>query len=446
MSVLKWFLEVRTLNFMKSNVKYLVVLLFGLLLLAVFVKGSLVGGESYFNFRYDGEGYDSLSFSGRSVNFPIGFGLLFGGSEFSLKFFPVLFGIFSLILMFFILKELKVEDFVVFASLFVLVLSPSFVYLYGFGSSLCFGMFLFLLGLLFLLKGWDLFSGLSFFSLVFINLFFAYLSVVLLFLLFFKKRKWIYLLWFVSILALVYVLFGFSFGIVKDIDYKLFLSDFGGEYGIGLFSLIAAIFGFFVLWRKKYSNLFIYFSFLCVFVLSLYFYEAIFVLNFLVCFFAGVGIVGLFKREWESDLIKQFTLLILILGIVFSGLSYVSRSGELYPSIDYLDGLDVLGDGVVFSSISNGHLISYNGNKNYWDENVYGKDISLLEKDAYTLLHSTNVDETRFVIDKYDISYIYLDDLDISELGDGGFLLLVRRTDSSFEEIFNNGVIFVYEV
>ena len=446
MSVLKEFQEVKILNFMKSNVKYLVVFVLALVLLVVFVSGGLVGGESYFNARYDGSGYDSLSFGGRSVDFPVGFGILFGGSEFTLKFFPVLFGFLSLIVFLFILKELKIEDKVIFASLCVLVLSPSFIYLFGVGSSLCFGVFLFLLSLLFLLKGWDLLSGLGFLTLVFVNLFFAYFSVLLLFLLYFKKRKKVYLLWSVLVFGVVYLLYGFDFGFIRSVDYKLFLSDFGGEYGLGLFSLIAAIFGFFVLWRKKYSNLFTYMSIFCVFVLSLYFYEAIFILNFFICFFAGLGIVGLFKRQWESDLIKQFTLLILILGILFSGLSYVSRSGELYPNSGYLEGLDALGDGVVFSSISNGHLISYNGNKNYWDENVYGMDISLLEEDAYTLLHSTSEEETISIIDKYDISYIYLDSFDIEELGDGGFLLLVRRADSSFEEIFNNGIVAVYEV
>ena len=93
------------MNFMKSNVKYLVVFILALVLLVVFVSGGLVGGESYFNARYDGSGYDSLSFGGRSVDFPVGFAILAG--FFGLKFFPVFLGILSLVLVFFYFERVE---------------------------------------------------------------------------------------------------------------------------------------------------------------------------------------------------------------------------------------------------------------------------------------------------------------------------------------------------
>lgn len=344
------------------------IFLFGfiILILPYFFRGFILHGqESYFYFRISNfilensiPNYDFLSFGGRAFLYSLGsplflvlFNLLFKIKLVGLLVFsPIIFGILSLFLYYNILKSFKINKNVLSFACYILILSPVFLYSFTHFTSFTIPLFLNLLGFFLILRKRKIFRYLSF-LVYFILSFFGFINILfgllLLFFYFYKLKKlkrfipYSFLILFVIYLNNHFV--GFGLDIISYKFYSLF-SDFGGEFGLSIFLLFLAFFGLVGLWQKKYGNLNYYLFFILgIFFLILNIRYLIY-FNLMLCILGAFGLRYIYKLKWNSLLIRNLTVVLLIGGIIFSGVSFLTENSKIDLSDEFYESMVFLGN------------------------------------------------------------------------------------------------------
>jgi hypothetical protein len=216
-----------------------------------------------------------------------------------------------------------------------------------------------------------------------------------------------------------------------------FISDFGGPFGLGVFIVILAVFGLKFFWRDKYTHAYFYLSLILFVVLSFFNLRVLAYLNFCLALLAALGLELLFERHWRSKLIKSLTMLILIIGLIISGFSYMTSSViNGLPNKGIIDGLYALRDlpgGNVFSDVS----------REYWIDFAAKPFVS-----NKNLLYTRDIDNATSIILADDIDYIWIDDDMRSRVWveeDQGLLFLLKYS-KRFKEIYSNDYVTIWEV
>ena len=227
-------------------------------------------------------------------------------------------------------------------------------------------------------------------------------------------------------------------------------SDFGG-FGFSVFSIILFFVGLSLLWKRKYKNFSIYLILLILIVLSFFSDLGIYLLNFFVAIFASIGFLKLLRKKWEITLFKNLTILILILGLIFSGLSFINRMSSMEPSQDAIFCLEFLKintnkNSVVFSHYSRGNWITAIANrKNVIDSNFfYAPRLGDRFDDSKKIF---DINEDFSLLDSYGVDYIYLDSSLKKEIWDDEEkgLLFALKYSKKFKKLFGNGYCEVWE-
>jgi len=455
-----------------SIVIFLFVLFIFLIISVLFLRSnnSLIGDDAYFINRISHnllEGKfasDDLSFQGREVLYNLGLPAVILGLSIITKLdtlmisklLLILFGIISLYLVYLILKHYKLTDIDMTIVLFILILSPSFIYLFTVLTEYSAVVLLSLLGFLLYIKDR---RKLSFVVMSLIGLFNLSASILIWFLVFvFLLNKkllkqnnfvWIWFLVNLIILAIKFMIGHFEWisgwWMITSLD--AYISDFGSKFGISIVVLILALFGIVFDFETKKREIIVYILFILLILLSLYFYWAIFILSFFVLLFAFDGTKNLMKRVWENNFLKNFTFFILACSILFSGISYLNVLNKEGPSQNMIDAMNFLNENtldnsVVFSSIENGNYITGIANrpvvidKNEWF--VFG--INRRIDDYGLILDSEDVEETRRLLDSYGVDYILIDKNmkeNIWQYDEKGLLFLTKYS-KAFKIVFAN--------
>ncbi len=141
------------------------------------------------------------------------------------------------------------------------------------------------------------------------------------------------------------------------------LSDFGGTSGISLFALLLALGGLFHLWKEKRY----YFTYLFLpLVIPAYILRTnfIFPITTIILLFSAFGFIKLFERRWNLENIKKFSTLVVILGLLFSTLTYLGRVTEISPTQPEIETLTWIKENIpdenkIFSSSENSYYLTY---------------------------------------------------------------------------------------
>ena len=156
------------------------------------------------------------------------------------------------------------------------------------------------------------------------------------------------------------------------------------------------------------------------------------------------------KRKWELDLIKTFTILVLVYGILFSTVTFLVRLNVMEPDNEIIDSLRWLKDNteeeeVVFSHFTNGFLIqTVSDRKVLLDGNF--EHVNHLEElffDSETIISSRNLKNTMALLDKHKISYVFITDKmkhDLWKDEEDGLMFLFNDKDTFEKVFFNNEV------
>jgi hypothetical protein len=124
--------------------------------------------------------------------------------------------------------------------------------------------------------------------------------------------------------------------------YALF-SDFGALWGFSLFYLLLLIIGFLLLWkeRKEYG----WGVFVLLVSLFVYLYldvrYAVMVTPLFIPI-AGFAFKKLWYLKWKVAMIRDFCLLLFVLGCIFSATAFVSRYPLLEPQAEFMQGVNEL--------------------------------------------------------------------------------------------------------
>ncbi len=383
--------------------------------------------------------YDELSYSGRRDFMSFGWPALIALTSFIFRL-PVevamnallfLFGVISIVLFYNILKMFDLT--VRFISSLILLISPIFIYLFTIGGKYVVPFVLSLLLTYFILDKKYLKAGIAFIFIPFFDLISAFFIIVMFigYLLYIKRKK-------LLLAGLVLLLLVLSFIFYKNFNLN-FVSDFGGEIGLSMFSVFMFFVGFGLFWRAK-KFLFLYVICLILFLFCLKFGWVLIYLNLFLAILIAVCFVELFNRKWESNVIKNLTFLFLFFGLLFSGVSYAKTVSEDMPNEDFFRAFELIPDNkIVFSSMENGYWINYAGKKNVVD-NFLG-DFGSRYSDFNDILMLRDADIVRFLLDKYDVEYILVDNKMKKEIWSGevkGLLWVVNYDIEHFVNIYDD--------
>lgn len=373
--------------------------------------------------------------------------------EFSMGFLSLIFGILSTIIIYLIIEKIGFKKRNLAIAFFLI--SPATIWLFSTFSKFIVPFFLSLLTLYLLLvekrfMAWVLVALTSIFGLV------SSISVLILCILGYWKGfvKWFWKAALVSaaINLVLYLFFPYilGFGFSMNNIFLLFFSL--SEYGVSMFAFLLAFIGIFATWkeRKERRELFlIYLVFILLFIFSIINKEFIFFFNFSLIFLAVIGFSKLWEREWASILIRNLTLGLLIVGLLFPLIFMPLRIATSPPGDDLIIALESLKDnepGKVLNVKENGYWIkSFSGQEAFVDE-FKAKVNPELDKRAIELFLERNIEKLSEGFKKEEIRYVLLEEKarQLFSTDDEGILLLLQHTEM-FKRIYNKNNIEIWE-
>ncbi|MDP3727910.1 MAG: hypothetical protein Q8R18_00505 [bacterium] len=458
--------------FTKWYVKYILFALCCVILLVVpLLKGPWIGSESllYYRLAQDPSWYDPLSAGGQFAAYEWGTALVLSVAPgILIQILPFLLGILSFVLFGKIISSFHDDPIFVHLSLFFLLLSPGFIYTFSFTNSLFIAFFLSLAAFYFFIQKKR--KWLSVPIVILIPLFNIVLACAILFIFFFysffwkKERRKLFLISLISTFIVSGFYYGYilyNTGIPQALNFDssgqfLFLQkiffDLGSSYGLGIFISLLAMVGVAVSWERKYSNLFLFFSVLFLFIFSIFRPESLLFLSLFFIFLATKGFIYLLQIEWNNFQYRNFVILVLLSGLVFSGISQIDSLVESSPDDAVLEGLAFLAEQkeeVVFTDYTRGIWISAAGHSTVLDENyLFVSDAQERFEDSQTLYYSRDIKTTRAIFEKYDISYVWIDSAmkeEIWEYDTEGLLFILEYT-KDFKKIYNKKGVEIWRV
>lgn len=388
----------------------------------------------------------------------------FVGVEFASKLIPFLLGMLSALIFYLILKEFKMNIEERLFVLLILIASPAFIYLSVISNTQSVPVFLTLLGTYFLLKKKIVFTVLSlvsFATAVSFGIFNALLviAILLAYLIKEKSKKTIILLSIIILISAAFMPVYFQEKaevLQKEGILQSSISDIGALAGIGIFNILLAFIGFSLIWRKKKEYIFIFLPLLVMLISLFYLRTVVIYLSFVLAVFAGYAFTRIKNMDWEIKIIKRLTVLLIICGLAFSTISYLNRVSNMQPDKEVIKSLDWLKhysepNEIVFSHYSKGFWINAVAERPVVINKMFEYFPNAKEKfnDSLEIFYSRNLKNTKSLLEKYNIKYIWID----NEMKQGLIwekeqqgLLFLFRNNETFNNIYNNQGIEIWEI
>ena len=388
----------------------------------------------------------------------------FIGVDLASKIVPFLLGMLFVLIFYLILKEFEIEIKERFFMSLILIISPTFIYLSTVSNSYSVPIFLILLGVYFLLKKniiFKFFSLIAFALATSFSLFNALLIMFIFIAYMIKKKSKKYM---IPLLVIMLISAAFTPAyfqnktdvLPKENILQNNISDLGALAGVGVFSILLAFAGFFLMWKKKKKYTFTILLFFIMLLSLFYVNYASFYMSFVLAVLAGYSFVAVISMKWEVKSIKNLTILLIICGLTFSTISYLDRISNMQPDKEIIKSLDWLKhysepDEIVFSHYSKGFWINAVAERPTVTDKMFEYYPSAKEKfnDSLEIFYSRNLENTKTLLNKYNISYIWID----NEMKQGlvwekeqqGLLFLFRNNET-FNNIYNNKGIEIWQV
>ena len=228
---------------------------------------------------------------------------------------------------------------------------------------------------------------------------------------------------------------------------KYYISDFGAIFGLGIFSIILFLIGFFLTWKDKSKNIMLYIIIFSLAIMSLFSKDILVFLDLIISFLAGNALFYLYKRKWESDILKNYVIILIFCGLIFTYGSYVNRISESGPYENEFNSLIWLSQqekGKILSSYEYGFFISsISGYESYTNFDYYlnSKDKERI-KETNLVFQSRNLDEIKEFFYNKNLTYIWINSemkKNIWKKEDQGILLMLKNS-RYFSKIYDYDV------
>lgn len=389
----------------------------------------------------------------------------FLGIELSSQLIPLISGIISLVLFYLLLVLLKINNERIFYIMVMLILSPPFLGVFSNSNPGVLAILFTIVGVYFFIKEDTFYFIISIFFLI-ISAFFSFIApvialAVLLSYSFYKRnmlKPYVLLACILIFFILVYssVLY-WKYGLPNNFNFlqqnffQRFLSDMGASLGFSVFSIILFGLGIAFTWEYKRKLYAIYLTILALLALTFFSDLPNIYLNFFISVFGGIGAHYLIQRKWSIYLIKELTILAIFCGLLFSAISYLSRVSTINPSKDVVDSLIWLNvnskrNDVVLSHFSRGYWIEFLADRKVLLDRDFGYIPNALRRyeDSNKLFYGRNLRETKKLLDRHNITYIWIDkgmrDSLVWSKPDEGLLYLLNNNQTFRNIYYENDV------
>lgn len=424
------------LRYAQFYIPLLALLLVGLIYLFNYVRTQplLLGPESY---------YHLSAFQSRAwvEYFPLGMLVSFIPEK-ALFVLPLLLTLSSLLLLPVLLSRLGIRDETRFLFSIILVLTPTFLYASSTLSAAMLVLFLLAVGFVLLTNEEKRSKTLAFvpFSLIsFIDLFSAALTLILLLLYRSRsrqregKKSIITILWILTLLLVVNALLFQEAFILGPFHLQEptadLISDFGGISGIGFTIMLLSIIGILLFWHNRHYR-WMYGVLLGLLAAYIYSAQTILYLSIVIAFFAALGFQALFGKNWKQPTLKMFTLLLVILSVCFSTVSYLQRIPATGPTPEDITTLSWIEDNIppgkkIVALPEQGYYVRYfSGHEPLYEP--HQRERKTLE---ITVLNSTYIDTTFPILEEQNVGAVYVtpDWKEQYPADQGGLLFLLKN-------------------
>ncbi|MBD3319297.1 hypothetical protein GF342_05305 [Candidatus Woesearchaeota archaeon] len=304
------------------------------------------------------------------------------------------------------------------------IFSPLYLALFTTVTQQSFSLFLFLLSIvLFLHERTFLLSLLSFFALGSLSILDSAVTVLVIIVLGYstQRRRESFLALLSVFLAIVYhasfFFFTSRFRFEQPPVLERLFFDFGAPYGISVFLGLLALVGLYVLWEHKRQFSAAVLALVAIIAYSIYNNMALHYAHLATLFLAVVAAEALLERRWSLPYVKIAFIVMLITALLstastaFSLAVQHSPDPSLKQSLDWLRGQGDSED-VVFTHPAYGHYITAIADKRVLLDNAPQRirEAESIWLTTLELLHTTDREELKTLIEREQITYILLTD------------------------------------
>jgi hypothetical protein len=376
------------------------------------------------------------------------------------KFIPPIFGLISLLLLYFLLKAINMGHNDTFFAIIILATTPIFLYNFTTFSPEIIVLPIFLAGLLFFVKGYYVPSAIFFGTTALLNIFYTILGLIIVVGDYLIKRKHLLNLIINSGVIFISVLLGvLLFQINYFVAFTPLLSglnglliEFGAMKSYAVISMGLAILGLFSWWKKESSKTMVLIVVLVLILSSIFFESIRLPIAVVLAVFAAFSISYLANREWEIFVLKGVILLLILCILFFSAVLTLNMQTKNIiqkdaSSFAFLSSVDV--SDTILSVERNGFIIEYeSGRRAYLDDNSYKfKDYMLRKDTANRIYYARNLRDLETLLNKERITHIIVDsDMKSGEVWNGrseGLLFFLENSDD-FIKVFYNDEVQIY--
>lgn len=352
--------------------------------------------------------------------------------------------------------------------IFILILSPAFIYLSNISSPIIATIALALISFYLMNSNSNINKIISLFMLFLIPIFsfisgLLILFILTLYILIVDRVKLKFLVLALIIMSSVYIYYLFSLGLIETMrssfsDTKLinYFSEFGADFGLSFFASVLSLFGLYKLKTQNKMKFFLYILMFVIILLSFFYLDILVYFSIMIAILAGIGLSNLIKDRWESEIIRKLTIVMLVVGIIFSGISYINRSVEFEPDYFLLTSIDFMrnnldSEDTVVAPYNLGHFIAYAGSRNVMDNYfIYAPGLNNRYSDVDEFFLATDIESVNRFIKDYSIDYIMLDTNTYNTLFKGKvkniYLPYYLDNDRRFKVVFENEGVKIWKV
>lgn len=183
------------------------------------------------------------------------------------------------------------------------------------------------------------------------------------------------------------------------------ISGFGTLSGFNAFALILSMIGMIKSWKNSRRQ---FFALLFIGVGSLLFPSQKVLLNAFLAYYGGIGLVVMYNRNWELNLIRNATIILLVFALSYSTVANIYSMSSMEPSLERIAGLSLLKD-----ITEPGDVILSHPQNSCWIR-FFGERKPLLSpgrvpENALELLRTRNEETAVARFREYNTSHIFLD-------------------------------------
>ncbi|PIU29677.1 hypothetical protein COT07_04540 [Candidatus Woesearchaeota archaeon CG07_land_8_20_14_0_80_44_23] len=231
-----------------------------------------------------------------------------------------------------------------------------------------------------------------------------------------RKKRFSALLGIFALMSVTYIITIAKFGLLP-ISFGKSLSsivlELGALSGIGIFELILAGIGLLYAWASKDRNYLPISMTALLLLLFLFGMNVSVYLAFACAFFSSLAINFLDERKWSLNILRGASIILILCGLLFSGLTFMGRAVNMEPDSGIVDAFSWLSNnysgGNVLSVPKNGFYTEYFGMKAFSDDNFeYAPNLEQRLNASQQIFYSRDLDKTMAELAKNNITYIVI--------------------------------------